>query len=452
MSTLSLSKQEIDFIVHADHWDPFRVLGAHPYNSDGESGAAIRVFNPQAAEMWIVEGEHRHAARRLVREGLFEVKLPGREFPFRYEVEALWHHGETTRYVDAYAFPPILSDFDLHLLGEGTHYRTYEKLGAHVMEIDGVAGVHFAVWAPNAQRVSVVGDFNAWDGRRHPMRSRGESGIWEIFVPGLGEGDLYKFEIKAHGESEILIKADPYGFYHELRPQTASVVYGLGRYKWGDAKWMKERQQRNWLESPISIFEVHLGSWKRVPGEDDRFLTYHELADELIPYVKSLGYTHIELLPMMEHPLDESWGYQVVGFFAPTRRHGTPDGFMHFVDQCHQHGIGVILDWVPAHFPRDAHGLAKFDGTCLYEHSDPRLGEHRDWGTLIFNYGRNEVRNFLHSNALFWLEQYHVDGLRVDAVASMLYLDYSREEGEWVPNKYGGNENLDAVDFLKRFN
>lgn len=346
----------------------------------------------------------------------------------------------------------VLTDFDLHLIGEGSHYKKYEKLGAHVMEINGIKGVHFAVWAPNAKRVSVIGDFNNWDGRRHPMRVLGSSGVWEIFIPGLDEGELYKFEIKSKSHNYIAVKVDPYAFYFELRPKSASIVYNINKYQWNDSTWMEMRAKKNWFESQVSIYEVHLGSWMRVPEEGNRWLTYRELADKLVKYVKEMGYTHIELLPVTEHPLDASWGYQTIGYFAPTSRFGTPEDFMHLIDQCHQNNIGVILDWAPAHFPRDAHGLGFFDGTCLYEHEDPRKGEHRDWGTLIFNYGRNEVRNLLISNALFWFEKYHVDGLRVDAVASMLYLDYSRKEGEWIPNIFGGRENLEAIDFLKKFN
>lgn len=347
----------------------------------------------------------------------------------------------------------VLTDFDLHLIGEGTHYKNYEKLGAHVVEIGGVKGVHFAVWAPNAKRVSVIGDFNHWDGKKHPMKLLGDSGIWEIFIPGLDEGELYKFEIKSKYRNYKEQKTDPFAFFFEVRPKSAAIVYNIeNKHKWQDAEWMEMRKKKNWFESPVSIYEVHLGSWMRIPEEDSRFLTYRELADKLIPHVRKLGYTHIELLPITEHPLDASWGYQTIGYFAPTSRFGRPEDFMYFVDKCHQNGIGVVVDWVPAHFPKDAHGLGLFDGTCLYEHEDPRKGEHREWGTLIFNYGRREVANYLISNALFWLEKYHIDGLRVDAVASMLYLDYSREPGEWMPNIYGGNENLEAVDFLKRFN
>ena len=346
----------------------------------------------------------------------------------------------------------ILTDYDLHLFGEGNLYKSYEKLGAHVIDLDGRKGVHFAVWAPNAKIVSVIGDFNRWDAESHPMRPAGSSGVWETFIPGLGEGEIYKFDIRSRYYRHHEVKADPYGLYFEHRPKSASIVYNINKYSWHDSGWMKKREKKNWLESPVSIYEVHLGSWMRVPEEENRFLTYRELADTLIEYVKQMGYTHIELLPVCEHPLDASWGYQTIGYFAPTSRFGTPDDFRFFIDACHQNNIGVILDWAPAHFPKDGHGLGFFDGTCLYEHQDPRKGEHREWGTLIFNYGRNEVRNFLISNALFWLDKYHIDGLRVDAVASMLYLDYSRKEGEWVPNVHGGRENLEAIEFIKKFN
>jgi 1,4-alpha-glucan branching enzyme len=352
---------------------------------------------------------------------------------------------------DEYAFPPLLTDYDLYLSGEGTHYLKYEKLGAHVREVAGVRGVHFGVWAPNARRVSVVGDFNFWDGRVNVMRSR-SNGIWEIFVPGLDEGAIYKFEILAGDGTTLALKSDPYGFFAELRPKSASVVCSIDGYRWKDSAWLEARASRDWLHAPMSIYEVHAGSWRRNTAEGNRWLTYRELAAELIPYAKSMGYTHIEFMPLMEHPLDASWGYQTLGYYALTSRFGKPADFMFFVDRCHDAGIGVILDWTPAHFPRDGHGLALFDGTHLYEHADPRRGAHPDWGTLVFNYGRNEVQNYLISNALFWIDKYHVDGLRVDAVASMLYLDYSRKPGEWVPNPFGGRENLEAVTFLKRLN
>jgi len=347
---------------------------------------------------------------------------------------------------------PFITDFDLHLFGEGRHYKIYEKLGAHILQMNGIKGVHFALWAPNVKGVSVIGDFNRWNKKTHPMKPRGSSGIWELFIPGIGEGEIYKFWVRSRFGNYTEEKADPFGFYFEVRPKSATIVYDIDKFKWTDHEWLSEREKKNWLGSPISIYEVHLNSWRRVPEEGNRFLTYMELAHTLIPYVKEMGYTHIELLPITEHPLDESWGYQPIGYFAPTSRFGTPDDFMYFVNQCHLNNIGVILDWVPAHFPKDPHGLARFDGTYLYEHEDPKKGEHRDWGTSIFNYGRNEIGNFLLASALFWLEKYHIDGLRLDAVTSMLYLDYSRKPGDWIPNIYGGNENLEAIAFLKRFN
>jgi len=372
--------------------------------------------------------------------------------PASYKIQGRTHYGEAFEIFDPYAFPYLLTEFDLYLMGEGRHYDTYEKMGAHIVTLEGVRGVHFAVWAPSAKRVSVVGDFNRWDGRVHPMRARGSSGIWEIFLPEVQEGAIYKYEIiGAHG-AMLPLKSDPYGFRAELRPNTGSVVARLDTYQWKDADWIAHREKTNWFESPISIYEVHLGSWRRVPEERDRWLTYRELGDQLIPYAKELGYTHIELLPIMEHPFDGSWGYQTLGYYAATSRHGSPADFMEFIDRCHQAGLGVLLDWTPAHFPRDEHGLAQFDGNHLYEHADPRQGSHPDWGTLVYNYGRNEVQNYLISNALFWLDKYHIDGLRVDAVASMLYLDYSRKPGEWVPNQYGGRENLPAIAFVKRMN
>jgi 1,4-alpha-glucan branching enzyme len=346
----------------------------------------------------------------------------------------------------------VLTDFDVHLWSEGSHYRTYEKLGAHPTERDGVAGTQFAVWAPNARWVSVVGDFNGWRPGAHQLHPVRTSGIWEGFIPGVGSGALYKFHIVSQYGNYTVAKADPYAFYAELRPGTASRVWDLGGYDWGDQEWMGRRGRANALDAAIAIYEVHLGSWMRVPEEGNRWLTYRELASKLADYVHDMGYTHVEFLPISEHPFDGSWGYQTTGYYAPTSRFGTPQDFMFLIDTLHRRGIGVILDWVPAHFPRDEHGLAFFDGTHLYEHADPRQGEHRDWGTFIFNFGRREVSNFLISNALFWLDKYHIDGLRVDAVASMLYLDYSRKEGEWTPNQFGGRENLDAINFLRRFN
>jgi 1,4-alpha-glucan branching enzyme len=347
---------------------------------------------------------------------------------------------------------PFLTDYDLYLHGEGNHHRLYQKLGAHITEQDGQAGVHFAVWAPNARRVSVIGDFNSWRPNVNYLHSRGNSGVWEAFVPDIGSGTLYKYRIESQYGHYRVDKADPYGFAAEIRPQTASKVWDLSDYCWNDSNWMNRRGRANALDAPVSIYEVHLGSWRRSPDQGNRWLTYREMGPLLAQYVHDMGYTHVELLPVSEHPFDGSWGYQTVSYFAPTSRFGTPSDFMYLVDTLHQHGIGVILDWVPAHFPRDEHGLAYFDGTHLYEHGDPRKGLHNEWGTNIFNYGRHEVRSFLLSNALFWLDKYHIDGLRVDAVASMLYLDYSRKEGEWIPNEYGGRENLDAVSFLSRLN
>jgi 1,4-alpha-glucan branching enzyme len=343
----------------------------------------------------------------------------------------------------------LLTALDLHLFGEGTHQRIYQKLGAHHAEADGASGLHFAVWAPNADRVSVVGDFNAWNGLAHPMKPVASSGIWALFVPGLGNGEKYKYEVRSR-DGHVQLKADPYASRFEPAPNSASIAWDLVPYTWGDEAWLAARAERQWSHSPMSIYEVHLGSWRR--GEQNRFLTYRELAEQLVPYVKDLGFTHIELLPVMEHPFAASWGYQVTGFFAPTSRFGAPEDFKFLVDTCHRAGLGVLLDWVPGHFPKDAYGLVRFDGTALYEHQDPRKGEHHEWGTLIFNYGRHEVSNFLMSNALFWLDEYHIDGLRVDAVASMLYLDYSREPGQWVANQFGGRENLEAVEFLRQLN
>jgi 1,4-alpha-glucan branching enzyme len=449
LDTTTAPLEEIESILKAEHSDPFHILGAHVVECEGKPAVAIRCYLPGAEQVWVCRDSGVFPSQRIHADGFFEAVFPNETQVFRYRLRARYGEGNEPEFEDPYRFPPTLSDFDLYLLGEGKHYKSYEKLGAHVMDVEGVRGVAFAVWAPNAQRVSVVGNFNNWDGRRHLMRVRGGNGIWELFVPGLMEGEIYKYEIKGHNDY-LGLKADPFAFYAELRPNTASVVYDINDYTWHDQAWMEARTQQQFLEAPLAIYEVHLGSWRR--GEGNRLLSYRELAEQLVDYVCEMGFTHVELLPVMEYPLDESWGYETVGYFAPTSRHGTPQDFMYFVDYCHQHGIGVILDWVPAHFPADAHGLAYFDGTYLYEHADPRLREHPDWGTRIFNYGRSEVRNFLLTGALFWLEKYHADGLRVDAVASMLYLDYSRKSGEWIPNRYGGNENLEAIDFIKRFN
>jgi len=389
--------------------------------------------------------------QRIAGTDVFEWRGAPERVTHPYRIEWQDERGQIHRDYDPYSFGPQLSDFDLHLFAEGRHWHAYRFLGAHLQEVDGIAGTRFAVWAPNAERVSVVGDFNHWDGRRHPMRVRGGTGVWELFIPELPAGTLYKFEIRNRQHGTVHLKADPYGRQFEHRPATAAVVAGDDEeYLWGDGDWLAERAARDWMHSPMSIYEVHLGSWQR--DEHGGFLDYPELAHRLVDYVKDLGYTHIELLPVTEHPLDASWGYQTVGYFAPTSRFGNPDGFRYFVDHCHRNGIGVLLDWAPGHFPKDDHAIARFDGTPLYEHGDPRRGEHRDWGTLIFNYGRNEVRNFLLSSAVYWLQEFHIDGLRVDAVASMLYLDYSREEGDWLPNIYGGRENLEAIAFLRQLN
>ena len=453
LAETTASLDEIAQILRAEHGDPFHILGIHLVEVQGKPAVAIRAFLPRTKNAWVVRipgADDAVPMRRIHADGFFEAVFPNEQviFPYRLRTDYAGQH----EFDDPYRFPPVLTDFDLHLLGEGTHYKTYEKLGAHVMEIAGVRGVSFAVWAPNAKRVSVVGNFNQWDGREHPLRVRGSTGVWEIFMPGMPEGEIYKFEVKSRNKNFLALKTDPYGFYAEQRPKTASIVYNLDRYVWNDQKWMAERQARQGLRSPISIYEVHLGSWRRSGEAGHAVLNYREIAGQLADYVEKLGFTHVELMPVMEHPLDESWGYQTTGYFAPTSRFGVPEDFMYFVDYLHQRGIGVILDWVPAHFPSDAHGLAFFDGTHLYEHEDPRLREHPDWGTRIFNYGRVEVRSFLWASALFWLEKYHLDGLRVDAVASMLYLDYSRKAGQWVPNQFGGNENLEAIGFIKRFN
>jgi len=385
--------------------------------------------------------------------GFFEAVFEGESAIFDYRLRVIYHGGHVLEIDDPYRYGRVISDYDLHLYSEGSLLRAYDHLGAHLRRFGEAEGVHFAVWAPNADRVSVVGDFNGWDGRVHAMRSLGATGVWEIFVPGLGAGERYKFELRSRPHGALLHKADPYGFAFEVPPRSASIVRRADDYQWHDADWMAERAANSGqLRGPMAVYEAHLGSWARVPDESDRYLTYRELAERLVPYVKQMGYTHIELLPVMEHPFSGSWGYQVVGFFAPTSRHGSPEDFKFFVDECHRHGLGVILDWVPGHFPKDSHGLARFDGTALYEHEDPRQGEQKDWGTLVFNYGRNEVRNFLVANALYWLDEFHVDGLRVDAVASMLYLDYSRKEGEWVPNRFGGRENIEAIEFLRYLN
>ncbi len=446
-TSASADRAHLRALVDACHADPFSVLGPHVT----PTGIVIRAILPDAREVHVVAHDTEPVAMERRHEaGVFEAHLSGSTVP-DYRLRVTAPDGSRHDIVDPFRYGRIIGDYDLYLFGEGNHTRIYERLGAHAKRIGEVDGVHFAVWAPNGSRVSVVGDFNRWDGRVHPMRSLGSSGVWEIFIPAAKVGDRYKFELRARS-GEVLLKSDPYGLWFEVPPLSASVVTTLD-YDWQDGEWMEARASKDsWLNRPMSIYEVHLGSWARIPEQGDRYLTYRELADRLIPYVLEMGYTHIELLPVMEHPFSGSWGYQVTGFYAPTSRFGSPTDFKAFVDACHRAGLGVILDWVPGHFPKDAHGLAQFDATSLYEHADPRQGEHRDWGTLIFNYGRNEVRNFLLANALFWLNEYHADGLRVDAVASMIYLDYSRREGEWIPNRFGGRENLEALDFLRQMN
>ncbi len=443
-------EKEIEKIVNGESHDPFKVLGCHPINKDGKRIVIIRVYHPWAKEAFILK-DNQKIKMEKIKEGFFVLEFLEEKKVFPYKVFIIPYFGNSFEYDDPYRFLPVISDYDKHLFNEGNHKRIYEKLGAHLIEHQGVKGCHFALWAPNAKRVSVISDFNAWDGRIHQMRVLGSSGIWEIFIPGVIEGDKYKYEIKIK-EGHLLIKSDPYGFYIEKRPKTASIVYSLDGFKWEDDDYLRERANKNPIKEPISIYEVHLGSFRRVLEENNRFITYKEAMKYLISYVKEMGFTHIEFLPLAEHSLDESWGYQVTGYFSPTSRYGTPKEFMEFVNEAHKNGIGIILDWVPGHFPTDGHGLSGFDGTALYEHKDPKKGYHPDWKTAIFNFGRNEVRNFLISNALYWFDKFHIDGLRVDAVASMLYLDYSRKEGEWVPNIYGGKENLEAIDFLKKVN
>ena len=435
---------EIKKIIDARHHDPFSVLGKHP---SGKSKSIIRAFVPHAKHVAIADSDI--VLARLPGTDIFEWQGEDKTIDDHYELICTHDAGER-RYHDPYTFPPQLAEFDIHLFSEGKHWHAYRILGANPHSVNGVDGILFATWAPNAERVSVVGDFNQWDGRVHCMRVRGGSGLWELFIPDLSPGTLYKFEIRNRQTGQCVTKTDPYGQQFEVRPNTASVVAKPSTHTWQDAAWLSTREQHDWLKAPMSIYEVHLGSWQH--DEEGNFLNYRELAHRLVPYAQKLGFTHLELLPISEHPFDGSWGYQTTGNYAPTSRFGSPDDFRYFVDYCHQHKLGVILDWVPGHFPKDAHGLARFDGSALYEHEDPRLGEHKDWGTLIFNYGRSEVKNYLLSSAVYWLEEFHVDGLRVDAVASMLYLDYSREEGEWLPNQYGGNENLEAIDFMRQLN
>jgi len=447
-----LTDEQMTAIIRADLRDPFELLGMHPY----KKGVSVVAFLPEAAAVRIYGrpgGAEPVEMTRIHPDGIFAAVFEKRKRVFPYEFHISRHDGGGAAIVDPYAFLPVMSEQARYLFNEGNCHRVYDDLGSHVITHQGVKGVVFAVWAPNAKRVSLVGQFNGWDGRRHPMRLLGNSGVWELFVPGLAEGVVYKYEIKKHFQDHLVLKSDPYGYLQEPFPYHGSVVTDLDAFPWTDGEWMARRPAADPLNRPVSIYEVHLGSWCRSgPDEEGDFLTYEQLAEKLAAYVKNMGFTHVELMPVQEHPYVPSWGYQVTGFYAANHRFGSPAGFQHFVDHMHTNGIGVILDWVPGHFPKDAHGLAQFDGTCLYEHADPREGEHKDWGTLIFNYGRHEVRNFLTSNALFWLEKFHLDGLRIDAVASMLYRDYSRKAGEWIPNRYGGRENLEAIEFLQSVN
>ncbi|SHN01683.1 1,4-alpha-glucan branching enzyme [Anaerosporobacter mobilis DSM 15930] len=435
---------EIEAIVYSEHDNPHTILGAHVV----EEGILFNIFIPTAASvvLHMTKTGKEYTMEIADEAGFFSVLVNGKRIP-EYTYVVTYDNGDKQEIVDPYRFDPVIDGMDLKLFTSGIHYDIYNKLGAHPMEIDGVCGVLFGVWAPNAIRVSVVGDFNLWDGRRHPMRRLGDSGVFELFIPGLHCGELYKYEVKVNSQC-VMLKADPYGYASELRPATASIIYDINSYQWKDQNFIAKREDRDYKEEPMLIYEVHLGSFKKPEDEDRTFYNYRELAVMIADFVKEMGYTHVELMPIMEHPLDASWGYQVTGYYAATARYGTPEDFMYFVEYMHMHNIGVILDWVPAHFPRDTFGLANFDGTCLYEHHDPRQGSHPHWGTLIYNYGRPEVANFLIANALFWAEKYHIDGIRMDAVASMLYLDYGKNHGEWVANIYGGHENLEAVEFL----
>lgn len=443
-----LSKEEMEAVINGDHGNVFAVLGIH--KNKGSKEVFIRAYQPHTKSVEVIDYQNNSLGlmEQLDPRGFYQIEL-GKIENFAYKFRIINDMGCTYEAEDVYRFPSILGDMDVYLLAEGNHLQMYKKLGAHPIEMNSVKGVSFAVWAPNAKRVSVVGNFNNWDGRVNAMRKHPTCGVWDIFIPGIGVGELYKFEVKS-SDNYILVKSDPVAFYSEKRPNTASVVYDINNYHWEDSGWMNYRKEANSFDKPMSIYEVHLGSWRRKENND--YYSYRELADMLVPYVVNMGFTHVEFLPLSEHPFDGSWGYQVIGMFAPTSRFGNPDDFRYLIDRFHQAGIGVIMDWVPAHFPKDGHGLNEFDGTHLYEHADPRKGEHTDWGTKIYNYGRTEVANFLSASAVYWLKEFHIDGLRVDAVASMLYLDYSRKNGEWIPNVYGGNENIEAISFLRRMN
>ncbi|QDT11357.1 1,4-alpha-glucan branching protein GlgB [Planctomycetes bacterium K23_9] len=468
-----VSLSEIASLIDGTYDNPANLLGPHPVDYRGQSATAVRSYMPDAQAAWVVDNASgvRRPMRKLHPAGFFEAICDGaidvdassredgaransaktNNAESRYRIQMTDKSGEVVDKQDPYAAPSIFSDYDRYLLGEGRHLNMYERMGAQVRTVDGTPGVNFSVWAPNARSVQIVGDFNSWDGRTSVAKVHDNIGIWELFIPGAKVGDRYKFRVLSeHGE--WMDKSDPVGFAAELPPLTASIVTDLTGHEWNDDQWMQQRKDWNPMHEPMNVYEVHLGSWQKGPGRTHGWLDYRDLAKRLVDYCNRMHFTHVELMPISEHPFSGSWGYQTVGYFAPTSRHGGPDDFMYFVDYLHQNGIGVLIDWVPAHFPKDGHGLYRFDGSALYEHADPRQGEHPDWGTMVFNFGRTEVKNFLISNALFWLDKYHIDGLRVDAVASMLYLDYSREDGEWIPNQYGGRENLEAIDFLREFN
>ena len=445
---IDIHPDAIRALVKGEMGAPDSILGRHRHDDN----VSVRTFRPWAERIDIVDGQtgKRAPMQKLHAEGFFVAELDKSWTSIGYHYEAIAQDGGLEVYTEPYIYPLLLTDYDIFLFAQGRNYDIYKKLGAHPRQVGAVKGVNFAVWAPNCYKVALTGDFNRWDARVHCLQANGDSGIWEIFLPGLEPGSSYKYEIRSHNDGYRAEKADPYAFYAEERPSTASVVYDITQYQWQDENWMSARAQREPLVEAMNIYEAHPGSWRR--DQTKNFLSYRQLAQELVPYLVDMAYTHLELMPVAEHPLDASWGYQVTGYFAPTSRYGTPSDFMRLVDTCHQNGIAVILDWVPAHFPKDGHGLNYFDGTHLYSHEDPRQGEHPEWGTMIFNYERNEVRNFLISNALFWLKEYHIDGLRVDAVSSMIYLNFSREDGDWVANKYGSHENLGALKFLREFN
>lgn len=448
-----LNVLDIDSIVNANSSNPHNVLGQHMENVNGTNYVSVRVFAPHAKDVGIIvldQEQKEYPFRKVHDSGFYYYEVLSDEF-FEYKLKFYYDNEKEYITYDPYRFLPTISEFDLHLFASGTHYEIYNKMGAKFKVVDDVHGVSFTVWAPNAKRVSVIGDFNCWDGRCSPMRMLGSSGVWELFIPGLQNFDRYKYEIKTQS-GDLIEKADPYSNFHELRPSESSILFNIEGFEWHDKDYITNRQNNNPLGNAMSIYEVHLGSWKRKVEEDNRYLSYLELSDTLIPYVLEMGYTHIELMGIMEHPFDGSWGYQVTGYYASTSRYGNPHELMHFIDKCHEAGIGVILDWVPGHFVKDAFGIAKFDGTCLYEHADPLKGEHPEWGTLIFNYSRGEVKNFLIGSALYWLEKFHFDGIRIDAVASMLYLDYGRQSTGYIPNEFGGRENLEAIEFLKSLN